>query len=114
MLPGSLKKFVACENYGDLTSAEMTGWLQKRLKDCLENPGHEECRANFSCRWKPTRLLDLGTGERSQPRLIITADELSEEFSSAPYVALSHRWGSAVLMTLRRKKLREFKGRAAY
>ena len=56
-------------------------------------------------KWYPTRLLDLGERPMDHIRLI----ETREQKPDGPYVSLSHSWGSATFLQLRRDNLQEFK-----
>ncbi|PQE21980.1 heterokaryon incompatibility protein [Rutstroemia sp. NJR-2017a WRK4] len=74
--------------------------------DCLEN--HEICR-NFathpsSNQWYPTRLLDLGDGNKSFIKLVNTAQSNLQ----GPYLTLSHRWGDIPILILKSDALADF------
>jgi hypothetical protein len=63
----------------------MNGWLE----DCTRGSCHHECQASSNVK-PPTRLIDVGTGDKPILKLVESASEM---LLSSSYIALSHRWG---------------------
>jgi hypothetical protein len=57
------------------------------LNQCMKK--HDRCNAQRSEKWNPTRLLDVGSGEGAELRLINGHNALPAH----PYATLSHCWG---------------------
>ncbi|KAI9741632.1 MAG: hypothetical protein M1834_000016 [Cirrosporium novae-zelandiae] len=78
--------------------------MMRWFRQCVET--HTRCnmvRKNASD-WYPTRLIDLGNNSEKdiRPRLIVTRNVCPE----GPYVTLSHRWGSAKFLQLKKECLK--------
>ncbi|OSS51061.1 hypothetical protein B5807_04075 [Epicoccum nigrum] len=73
------------ESGSDAFFAIMNGWLE----DCTRGSCHHECQASSNVK-PPTRLIDVGTGDKPILKLVESASEM---LLSSSYIALSHRWG---------------------
>jgi hypothetical protein len=70
------------------------------LKQCTEN--HARCNASIPEPWAPTRLLDIGTAEDDDIRLVERDESL---FGKQPYATLSHCWGNGMHKRTTRESL---------
>lgn len=61
-------------------------WIEDRIADCKSNHNHDACRREAET-MLPTRIVDLGTGHESLPRLC------ESHSGTGKYMALSHCWG---------------------
>jgi len=78
-------------------------FIRDKLAFCL---GHHEACANYAGRskWLPRRVIDVGLEDQDFVRLV-NGSEIAEVSSDAPYVALSHTWGSARVMQLTKETM---------
>ncbi|TVY82098.1 hypothetical protein LSUE1_G005835 [Lachnellula suecica] len=86
------------------TDSEQSWTLAKSwIEVCAKS--HTTCHVSLSERRLPTRLVNVGGGENfTGPRLVLTDGmELS-----TPYLSLSHCWGKAEFMTLKRDNIEKF------
>lgn len=65
----------------------MARMVKKWIQDCED--GHPACNVTASSPFIPTRLLDVGTEEKTVCRLVETVGEKD----AIEYVALSYCWG---------------------
>ncbi|KAF2687503.1 HET-domain-containing protein [Lentithecium fluviatile CBS 122367] len=72
-------------------SAQSWELISQWLNRCAQN--HGRCNAPIPKPWGPTRLLDIGTVDDGDVRLVTQAEGLS---SKQPYATLSHCWGIAL------------------
>jgi hypothetical protein len=70
------------------------------LKQCTEN--HARCNVSVPEPWAPTRLLDTGTTEGDNVRLVERDESL---FGKQPYATLSHCWGKTINKTTTSRNL---------
>ncbi|KAH7082470.1 hypothetical protein FB567DRAFT_500481 [Paraphoma chrysanthemicola] len=73
----------------DTSSAAALAMANRWLQTCVKS--HEKCGHDLDTPFTPTRLLELGENETQILKLSQGVQV------SAPYVALSHRWGTEVL-----------------
>lgn len=89
----------------DLKSQSWTGRSQtlQLARMWVENchRSHSSCRPRQSEAWLPTRLIDVGSDENPVLQLVNSAPLVQ----TAPYVALSHRWGANQTLILRSEKV---------
>jgi hypothetical protein len=78
------------------------------LKQCTEN--HAPCNASIPEPWAPTRLLDIGTAEDDDIRLVERDESL---FGKQPYATLSHCWGQTINKTTTSRNLAQHHERIA-
>jgi hypothetical protein len=79
--------------------------LNRWLDECMSS--HVLCNRvyNFGSDYAlPSRVIDVGPADGSQPARLAIPEEHGEEADVCPYVALSHRWGSPQIVprTVRR------------
>jgi hypothetical protein len=78
------------------------------LKQCTES--HARCNASIPEPWAPTRLLDIGTAEDDDIRLVERDESL---FGKQPYATLSHCWGRTINKTTTSRNLAQHHERIA-
>ena len=87
-------------------SMESLSTASKWLKTCSME--HESCRhagAEAPVSWRPSRLVDLGSGSLPTPKL---CDDFAPD-SKTEYMTLSRCWGADLPCTLRKTNLDLFK-----
>ena len=70
--------------------------LKYWLSNCQNN--HPDCSSE-ELGFMPTRVVDVGSNEDQEPRLVLTADQPTgpyRKFTASRYIALSHCWGSTM------------------
>ena len=83
-------------------SDESWNFITSSLRDCDDN--HVLCRTTSSD-FVPSRLIEISKVEGSVKFRIITT---SDDWAGAPYVTLSHRWGSQTTSRLTTGNMAEF------
>ena len=100
-----LKPTVAEDNIKPIQSSTLE-WLQECLVDCHNS--HQFCREGFDATWLPTRLIDIGDGHNTSPKLVL-AEEVLTSCQDPRYITLSYRWGLTPFISLKTSNLDEFK-----
>ncbi|ORY10336.1 hypothetical protein BCR34DRAFT_352434 [Clohesyomyces aquaticus] len=92
-LDGEWSSFLSIVNGledSETSSPAATAMAGRWLERCMNE--HDQCTPEMMTDFTPSRLLDIGPPGSSQvPRIV------EQPYQSAPYVALSHRWGSVGL-----------------
>jgi hypothetical protein len=104
---GTDKRYMLPELLSAFTGSDQSFALIKRwLRICSTE--HPECCIN-SKQFKPTRLLDLGTRDADEIKLIAGSTT-----GHAPYAALSYCWGTVPQLKLSSKNHSEFERRIPF
>ncbi|KAH7310136.1 heterokaryon incompatibility protein-domain-containing protein [Rhexocercosporidium sp. MPI-PUGE-AT-0058] len=91
-------EYVAAESTG---AASCLALAAQWLKGCVED--HAACReVPGPSNWLPSRLIDVGPCDGSQPPRLVLRREIHTVTTDAcpPYFALSHRWGQSRVLKL--------------
>ncbi|KAF2731285.1 HET-domain-containing protein, partial [Polyplosphaeria fusca] len=73
---------------------------------CRES--HDACNRLRKHGVLPTRLIDIGTEDSPNPRLVLSRTISDSSKEHAAYMTLSHKWGSAPFLVLSWHNLKEF------
>ncbi|RDW77773.1 hypothetical protein BP6252_05826 [Coleophoma cylindrospora] len=98
---------VECKSADDIQNRNNTRQVISQCKDwlneCMEN--HEICRSRIGGNeeWLPTRLLDTGAPGQAPSLRLVLSESLDRATTS--YLALSHRWGQAEILTLKESNI---------
>ncbi|KAM0250847.1 hypothetical protein ACHAP5_002065 [Fusarium lateritium] len=84
----------------DATWESIKQWL-----DCCDKD-HDQCRYTKDTAWKPTRLLHISPELGSSHIRLVEGEDIPNQVE---YLTLSHRWGSASHIQLKKDNLESFK-----
>ncbi|KAE9582726.1 hypothetical protein CGMCC3_g1346 [Colletotrichum fructicola] len=101
---GKMKPFLSSNTASEEAWGKAITWIET----CCS--GHQSCNAEAAAEaWYPTRLLDLSAPDLDLDtlRLIVTSDEAIE--CKQRYTTLSHCWGSAQFIQLKKSTYGDFR-----
>ncbi|KAI6765762.1 hypothetical protein HG530_006832 [Fusarium avenaceum] len=84
----------------DVTTGSIKQWLEHCDQD------HDQCKYAKDTTWKPTRLLHISPKLGSLHIRLVEGADIPDQVE---YVTLSHRWGSASHVQLKKDNLESFK-----
>ncbi|KAG5657777.1 hypothetical protein KAF25_007810 [Fusarium avenaceum] len=84
----------------DTTLGAIKQWLERCDQD------HDQCKYAIDTAWKPTRLLHISPKLGSPNIRLVEGADIPDQVE---YVTLSHRWGSASHIQLKKDNLESFK-----